>query len=153
MGTNTVSFHIYLFRKSVIYLFWKLFSTLATFQFSLPSTPTAVRTARKQKKNEIWNYFYSTDALNNCEWMWANYLHRHLLTRLAVNGFHPTTCVIKLHHVPCDNCTSALCGEEFNPQDQDPLQTSKAKGQVAPLTTAKIHNHAYFILHYRITVF
>jgi hypothetical protein len=52
------------------------------------------------KRKEIWQEFYSTDAMTNTGWMKANYeLRHHDAIRLAVHGFHYRVCRIdKYHH-------------------------------------------------------
>jgi hypothetical protein len=50
---------------------------------------------RKGKEREIWEEFYSMIAVMNREWMGPNYGLQHIVTRLAVHGFHHRICIVQ----------------------------------------------------------
>ena len=79
----------------------------------LPSTPAyqSVIQELHDKKNQIWNDFYSTTAMMSTEWRRASYELRHTVTRFAVHGFHHKICQSRSYHQPDVNCVCVLCGK------------------------------------------
>ena len=65
-----------------------------------------------EKKGEIWEKFYVTDAMTSREWTEGGYELRHTVTRLAVHGFHHKLCNTKSFHDPGPQCICARCGEQ-----------------------------------------
>ncbi|KAJ4435407.1 hypothetical protein ANN_18022 [Periplaneta americana] len=82
-------------------------------QLLLPSTAHYNTTLMelKEKKRHIWSDFYSTDAMSTTEWMQGGYDLRHIMTRLAVHGFHYMICQNKKFHQPDAECMCELCSE------------------------------------------
>ena len=80
-------------------------------QLLLPSTPAyeTVVLEHQRKKSEIWENFYTTDAMTKHDWKEANYDMRHLVTRLAVHGFHFKMCRTEHFHEPTADCKCLLC--------------------------------------------
>lgn len=66
---------------------------------------------RKEKEKEIWEEFFTTDAVTNDDWKGPNFELRHLVTRLAVHGFHNKICSNNRYHDPSDNCVCSLCAK------------------------------------------
>lgn len=77
----------------------------------LPSTAASDQLLRQriEKRESIWPEFYATDAMLDKEWTHANFELRHLVTRLAVHGFHHKICCKKTFHVPNQECVCKLC--------------------------------------------
>jgi hypothetical protein len=69
----------------------------------------AVLRSRKRKQDEIWQDFYATEAMTTDSWKKENQEIRHLLTRLAVHGFHTRVCINKKYHIPGSTCVCELC--------------------------------------------
>jgi hypothetical protein len=61
-------------------------------------------------KEEIWQDFYATEAMTTDSWKKDNQEIRHLVTRLAVHGFHTRVCINKKYHIPDSTCVCELCG-------------------------------------------
>jgi hypothetical protein len=69
----------------------------------------AVLRSRKRKQEEIWQDFYATEAMTTESWK-ENQEIRHLVTRLAVHGFHTRECSNKKYHILDSTCVCELCG-------------------------------------------
>ena len=67
---------------------------------------------RRLKERDVWDEFYSTDAMVYRDWTRANYELRHIVTRFAVHGFHHRLCVNKRFHEPNPECVCELCGNK-----------------------------------------
>lgn len=65
----------------------------------------------KRKKEEIWEEFYTTDAMTTTEWTDSGYELRHSVTRFAIHGFHHKCCQRKTYHVPDTHCVCLWCGQ------------------------------------------
>jgi hypothetical protein len=67
----------------------------------LPSTKNAEAhlVERRKKREEIPLNFYSTDAMLNRTWTNANQRLRHVVTKLAVHGYHHKICKAHVMHV------------------------------------------------------
>ena len=70
---------------------------------------TAVLQDRRGKQEEIWDDFFVTEAMTTDSWKTANYELRHMVTRLAVHGFHDKVCRNKKYHTPMVTCVCELC--------------------------------------------
>ena len=81
------------------------------FRYDLPYTSAAEKhlTNRKEKRADIWEDFYTTEAMTSGNWTAANYELRHLATRFAVHGFHHRICATKTFHTPSEKCLCELC--------------------------------------------
>ena len=68
----------------------------------LPSTEGYIQMieARKEKEKAIWEDFYCTGAMMDKNWMGPNQELRHVITRLAVHGFHHKVCKNERFHTP-----------------------------------------------------
>jgi hypothetical protein len=64
---------------------------------------------RKKKREEIWQDFYATDAMLNRNWTKAKQELRHVVTRLAVLGYHHKLCKRAYFHNPDTECVCSLC--------------------------------------------
>ena len=62
----------------------------------------------KEKEKAIWPEFYSMDTMMCREWTRANYKLRHLMMRIAVQGFHHLVCKNKECNQPEDQCICVL---------------------------------------------
>jgi hypothetical protein len=78
----------------------------------LPRTPEAkaVLRSRKGKQEEIWQDFYSTEAMITDTWKKKNQELRHLVTRVAVHGFNTRVCINQKYHIPDGTCLCEFCG-------------------------------------------
>lgn len=81
-------------------------------QHLLSATPAmqSVIEERKEKERMIWPDFYTTDAMMDRRWAEAEFTMRHIVTRLAVHGFHHHVCVKKVFHEPTTECVCEECG-------------------------------------------
>ena len=61
------------------------------------------------KKKDIWEDFYTTEAMTNRKWTETNYQLRHVVNRIAVHGFHFKFCGEARFHKPRDECRCKLC--------------------------------------------
>jgi hypothetical protein len=79
-----------------------------------PSSNTANKLIiqRQMKENELWFWFYSTEAVINRERTKFNYNLRHFVTRMAVHGFNHKICQTKGYHSPNKNCQCKLSDSE-----------------------------------------
>jgi hypothetical protein len=68
---------------------------------------------QRRKENEIWFKFYSTEAVINREWTKLNYDLRHVVTLMAVQGFHHKIFQMKGYHSPNENCRCKVCDSDF----------------------------------------
>ena len=59
---------------------------------------------REEKAREIWPDFYATDVMLYRNWTRAGYDLRHIMTRMAVHGFHHLLCKTEKYHQPTDKC-------------------------------------------------
>jgi hypothetical protein len=64
----------------------------------------AVLRSRQMKREEIRQDFYATEAMITDSWKKENQEIRHLVTRMAVHGFHTRVCVNKKYHIPDSTC-------------------------------------------------
>ena len=55
---------------------------------------------RRQKSRNIDQELLNTPAMTSSEWKEANYLLRHLYTRVAAHGLHHRICATKGFHSP-----------------------------------------------------
>ena len=80
-------------------------------QLDQPSTRSYDLTLNElqRKKAVIWLDFYSTGAMTTEDWKQTNYKLRHLVTRMAVYGFHHKICATKYFHEPGPDCVCELC--------------------------------------------
>jgi len=77
----------------------------------LPTT-TAYKDALRElndKKMDIWEDFYTTEAMTNRKWTETNYQLRHVTNRIAVHGFYFKFCSEARFHEPSDECRCKLC--------------------------------------------
>ena len=81
------------------------------FELMLPSTGPyqAHLEARHRKRNDIDPDFYGTSAMTDRKWTEACQDQRHVVTRLAIHGFHHKICRTQRFHQPDDNCICSLC--------------------------------------------
>lgn len=84
------------------------------YRLMMPSTTpfNQLQAELQAKKMEIWDDFYSSDAMTTTEWMKTDYELRHIVTRVATHGFHHRICTIKVFHIPNTECMCELCGRE-----------------------------------------
>jgi transcriptional regulator with GAF, ATPase, and Fis domain len=61
---------------------------------------------RMEKQNDIWEDFYATDAMTTYSWKNSNQELRHVITRLAVHGFHSRVCSDEKFHELNSECVS-----------------------------------------------
>lgn len=80
-------------------------------KFLLPANKhaAALKGARQQKRNEIPEDFYATDAMTDRSWTGPNNKIRSALTRLAVHGYHHKLCRRTNYHDPSTECVCKLC--------------------------------------------
>ncbi|PNF13826.1 hypothetical protein B7P43_G12433 [Cryptotermes secundus] len=83
-------------------------------RYQLPSTKNSeeVIKERKQKREEIWEEFYSTDAMTDRTWTGPNRKLRHTITRLATHGFHHKICKNERFHEANDACVCKHCDKK-----------------------------------------
>ena len=84
------------------------------FQLLLPTTSAYEQLMEKlqSKKRDIWDDFYSTDAMIYDDWKRGGYDLRHVVTRFAVHGFHHKLCKTKGFHHPDPECICELCDKQ-----------------------------------------
>ena len=84
------------------------------YNLLLPSTPQAEEhlRRRRQKREEIWPEFFTTEAMLNRKWSGPNQELRSAITRLSIHGFHHKLCSKSYYHEPTEDCRCKLCGEE-----------------------------------------
>lgn len=80
-------------------------------QHMLPATEVYIELLQElqAKRTEIWEEFYTTDAMINREWTRGGYELRHTVTRLAVHGFHHKMCNAVGFHEPGPECVCVRC--------------------------------------------
>ncbi|KAJ4432591.1 hypothetical protein ANN_21214 [Periplaneta americana] len=80
-------------------------------KFLLPATTqeAALKEERQQKRNEVPNDFYATDAMTDRSWTGPNNKIRSAVTRLAVHGYHHKLCKTSNYHDPPPECVCKLC--------------------------------------------
>ncbi|KAJ4430781.1 hypothetical protein ANN_19372 [Periplaneta americana] len=66
---------------------------------------------REAKRREIGPDFYATNSMLERNWTKENREQRHVLTRLAIHGFHHKICSDKTYHNPSDSCVCELCSQ------------------------------------------
>mgnify|MGYP000250499100 CR=1 FL=1 len=67
---------------------------------------------RQNKRKDIWPEFYTTNAMNTRTWMGTNQHLRHIITGLAVHGYHHKLCKKKTFHDPSNDCVCELCDNQ-----------------------------------------
>jgi hypothetical protein len=82
-------------------------------------TTTAYKDALRElnNKKDIWEEFYTTEAMINRKWTETDYQLRHVINRIAVHGFHFKFCSEARLHEPSDECRCKLCSatcERYN---------------------------------------
>ena len=65
---------------------------------------------RRQKSRNVHQGLLNTPAMTSNELKEANYLLRHLYTRVAAHGLHHRVCETKGFHSPNEGCQCTLCG-------------------------------------------
>lgn len=82
-------------------------------KLDLPSTSNWKKALdeRIRKREDIWEDFYTTEAMINRTWTDTNQKLRHFVTSLAVHGYHHKICRIQCFHEPDDNCVCVLCNK------------------------------------------
>lgn len=81
--------------------------------FKLPPT-TAFKEFIKEwesKMAEIDPDFLTSTAMTSSDWRSCNYPTRHLITRLAVHGFHHAVCSTESFHEPGEDCRCKHCDQ------------------------------------------
>lgn len=63
----------------------------------------------ERKREEIPLEFFGTGAMIDRTWTAANFEMRHVLTRMAVHGFHHMICNNTVFHEPSETCVCKLC--------------------------------------------
>ena len=78
---------------------------------TLPRTNASEQllTILREKREATPVEFYGTGAMIDREWTKENFELRHVLTRLAVHGFHHRICKTTAYHEPEDSCVCSLC--------------------------------------------
>ena len=69
-------------------------------------------TTLSEKREAIPEEFYGTGAMIDRQWTKESYELRHVITRLAVHGFHHHICKTTAYHEPNDFCECSLCGNK-----------------------------------------
>ena len=108
MSQHTRSRVVYELAKETFFV-----EDLKTF-LVLPTT-TAYKDALRElndEKKDIWEDFYMTETMNNCEWTETNYRLRHVINRIAVHGFHFKFCSEARFHEPSNKCRCKLCSAQ-----------------------------------------
>ncbi|KAJ4427329.1 hypothetical protein ANN_24949 [Periplaneta americana] len=79
-------------------------------KLDLPSTSNWKKALdeRIRKREDIWEDFYTTEAMINRTWTDTNQKLRHFVTSLAVHGYHHKICRIQCFHEPDDNCVCPM---------------------------------------------
>jgi hypothetical protein len=77
----------------------------------LPTTKAYKDALRElnNKKKDIWEDFYTTEAMTNRKWTETNYQLRHVINRIAVHGFHFKYCSEARFHEPSEEYRCKLC--------------------------------------------
>ena len=85
-------------------------------QMPLPNTSAAEKLLATlvKKREEIEPEFYGTGAMIDRTWTKENFEMRHVLTRMAVHGFHHVICTNTSYHDPTTTCECKLCGRLCN---------------------------------------
>lgn len=80
----------------------------------LPSTSASQKMLAllNRKREEIHPDFYSTGAMVDRAWTKENFEMRHVITRLAVHGFHHLICKNTKFHDPNTDCRCMLCDKK-----------------------------------------
>ena len=64
-----------------------------------------------EKQRRYWELKEKAEnRMTSSEWKEANYLLRHLFTRVAAHGLHHRMCATKGSHSPNEGCQCTLCG-------------------------------------------
>jgi hypothetical protein len=78
----------------------------------LPMTTAAYKDALRElnnKKKDVWEDFYTTEAMTNRKWTETNYQLRHVINRTAVHGFHFEFCSEARFNEASDECRCKMC--------------------------------------------
>ncbi|KAJ4443574.1 hypothetical protein ANN_05248 [Periplaneta americana] len=77
----------------------------------LPKTNASERllSTVREKREATPIEFYATGAMIDREWTKENFELRHVITRMAVHGFHHLICKTRTYHDPSDSCVCTLC--------------------------------------------
>ncbi|KAJ4444686.1 hypothetical protein ANN_06483 [Periplaneta americana] len=80
----------------------------------LPKTNASERllSTLREKREATPIEFYATGAMIDREWTKENSELRHVITRLAVHGFHHLICKTRTYHDPSDSCVCTLCSKK-----------------------------------------
>lgn len=80
-------------------------------EFLLPSTGPyeVIIKERTEKRKGIDLAFYDMSAFTDRSWTLPSQELRHVVTRLAVHGFHHKVCSTSNFHMPVDSCVCKLC--------------------------------------------
>lgn len=80
----------------------------------LPKTNASERllSTLREKREATPIEFYATGAMIDREWTKENFELRHVITRLAVHGFHHLICKTRTYHDPSDSCVCTLCSKK-----------------------------------------
>lgn len=80
-------------------------------ELMLPSTGPyqAHLETRRRKQEDIDPDFYCTTAMTDRKWTETCQDQRHVVTRLAIHGFHHKICRTQRFHHPDDDCICSLC--------------------------------------------
>ena len=100
-------------RSKLIYVLAREPFLLEEFRtkWDLPYTPNWRKALdeRTRKQEDIWEEFYSTEAMVNRTWTGTNQDLRHFITSLAVHGYHHRVCRNQSFHEPDISCVCELC--------------------------------------------
>ena len=69
-------------------------------------------TTLRERREATPEEFYGTGAMIDRQWTRENCELRHVITRLAVHGFHHRICKTTAYHEPNDLCECSLCGNK-----------------------------------------
>ena len=107
VAKNTRSRLVYLLARETF-----LIEDLRTI-FPQPNTTASENLLKSliKRREEVPTDFYGTGAMIDRNWTTANFEMRHLLTRLAVHGFHHVICNNPSFHEPSDSCKYTLCDQ------------------------------------------
>lgn len=108
VSKNTRSRLVYLLARETF-----LIEDLRT-NMILPRTNASEQllTTLREKREATPEEFYGTGAMIDRQWTKENCELRHVITRLAVHGFHHRICKTTAYHEPNDLCECSLCGKK-----------------------------------------
>lgn len=83
-------------------------------KYLLPSTGPSqkLQELREMKRKEIEEDFYNSSAICDRSWTKECQDQRHVITRLAVHGFHHKICRNTTYHKPNNDCICSLCEQK-----------------------------------------